>query len=70
MNRLAGWTDALIEIAGNWLHGSIAGRMQYVQELGADPRRTLHFDRTMFWLYCSLLLALFTSVMFSVLQTL
>lgn len=69
-NRIAHWSDGVIEFANNWLHGSIPSRMQYLQDLSADPRYTGHFDRSMFWLYCSLLLALFTSVVFSVLQTL
>jgi len=61
-NRAAHWLDGMVETANNWLHGSIASRMQYLQDLSADPRLTGRFDRAMFWLYCGLLLALFTSV--------
>ena len=60
-NRVAHYIEGLMDLANNWLHGSIAGRMQYLQNLSADPRLTSHFDRTMFWLYCSLLFTLFWS---------
>ncbi len=65
LNHLWHYADGLVEFTSNWLHGSIAGRMQYLQDLSADPRRTHHFDRTMFWLYCGLVFALVTSAAFS-----
>jgi STE24 endopeptidase len=71
-NRIAHWADGMVELCNNWLHGSIAGRMQYLQDLSVDPRRTGHFDRTMYWLYCGLLFALVTSMasmLFSVLTS-
>jgi STE24 endopeptidase len=69
-NRVAHWLEEAVELCNNWLHGSIAGRMQYLQDLSADPRLTGHFDRTMYWLFCGLLFALFTSAIFSALQSL
>ena len=68
-NHLAHWADNTVEMCNNWQHGSIANRMQYLQDLSVDPRLTTHFDRTMFWIFWSLLFALFTSVTFSILQT-
>ncbi|HWE96969.1 MAG TPA: M48 family metallopeptidase [Tepidisphaeraceae bacterium] len=65
-SRIGWWIESAVEFTNNWLHGSIAGRMQYLQDLSADPRLTRHFDRSMFWLYCGLLFAFFTSVMFTV----
>ncbi|MDB4872426.1 MAG: Zn-dependent protease with chaperone function [Gemmatimonadales bacterium] len=65
-SRIAWWVENAVEFTNNWLHGSIAGRMQYLQDLSADPRLTSHFDRSMFWLNCGLLFALFTSVAFAV----
>ena len=50
-NHIVHYADTLLELANNFMHGSIAGRIQYVQDLSADPRRTTHFDRTMFWIY-------------------
>jgi STE24 endopeptidase len=38
--------------AGEWLHGSIAGRMRYLHELSADAGRTARFDagmRRVYW---------------------
>lgn len=60
--------DALVDHCNNWLHGSIPSRMTYLQSLSADPRKTIHFDHTMLWLYGGLLFALFTSVVFSALH--
>jgi STE24 endopeptidase len=37
-----------------WIHGSIDGRMQFVQWLAASPHRTTVFDRLMTRLYLSL----------------
>lgn len=67
-NRFLHWADGMVDMCNNWLHGSIASRMQYLQDLSADPRRTGHFDRTMFWLYCGLLLALVSSVVLMSIQ--
>jgi STE24 endopeptidase len=39
--------------AGEWLHGSIGGRMRYLQELSGDAGRTARFDaymRRVYWL--------------------
>lgn len=33
--------------AGEWLHGSIGGRMRYLQELAGDAEKTASFDRYM-----------------------
>jgi STE24 endopeptidase len=44
--------------ARNFTHGSIADRMNYVQSLGADPSRTMRFDRSMFLLYGIMILIL------------
>lgn len=41
-----------------WLHGSIAKRMQYLREMSTDPAHTSRFDRVMARLYCGLLFAL------------
>lgn len=60
-NHVAHYVEGMVELANNWLHGSIASRMQYLQDLSVDPRHTSHFDRTMFWLYCGILFALFIS---------
>jgi Zn-dependent protease with chaperone function len=65
-NHVTHYADALVEMANNFLHGSIASRMEYVQDLATDPRRTGHFDRTMFWLYCTLLFTFFISAVCSV----
>jgi hypothetical protein len=51
-----------IPIAKNeWLHGSIAARMQYLRELSTDPALTGRFDRRMVRIYCGLLFALAVS---------
>lgn len=44
--------------AGNFTHGSIAERMEYLHTLSIDPTRTTQFDRTMSVVYASLVLAL------------
>jgi STE24 endopeptidase len=44
--------------AGNFTHGSIADRMDYLHTLSIDPTRTTQFDRTMSVLYAALVLAL------------
>jgi Zn-dependent protease with chaperone function len=40
--------------AREWLHGSIHGRMQYLQSLSTDPTRTAAFDRYMRRVYLAL----------------
>lgn len=52
------------DLAHNWLHGSIFGRMQYLQRLSVDASRTRRFDRFMFRLYLALLFLLFASLTF------
>jgi STE24 endopeptidase len=64
-NYISYYADAAFDLASNYLHGSITSRMKYVEELSADPRRTGDFDRTMQLLFCSLLVALFVSALFS-----
>jgi len=44
--------------ARSWCHGSIAKRMTYLQDLAADPARTMRFDRFMSKLYVAMVLAL------------
>ena len=65
-SRIAQFADSVLELANNWLHGSIASRMKYVEHLSSDSRLTGEFDRTMSFLYFSLLFALFTSAVLSV----
>jgi STE24 endopeptidase len=50
--------------ARSWCHGSIAKRMQYLQELSKDPVRTKRFDRLMFCLYGAMVFALFAGAAF------
>ena len=45
----------------NWLHGSIATRMDYLQTISGDPDRTRKFDRFMAGLYAFLIAALVLS---------
>jgi STE24 endopeptidase len=44
--------------AWSWCHGSIAHRINYLQTLSHDPRRTAHFDRFMSALYAIMTVAL------------
>lgn len=67
-NRLAYWADCTIEFANDWLHGSIAGRMQFLQHLGADPSRTRRFDLLMTIVYFTLLIGLVGSMIASVIS--
>lgn len=56
-----------IPIAKNeWLHGSIAARMQYLRDLSADPALTRRFDRFMVRIYCGLLFGLAASAIWMV----
>jgi STE24 endopeptidase len=50
--------------ARSWCHGSIAKRMQYLQELSKDPVRTKRFDRLMLCLYSAMVFALFAGAAF------
>lgn len=43
--------------ARSWCHGSIAKRMQYLQDLSADPALTRAFDKGMGRLYAAMVLA-------------
>lgn len=53
------------DFAHNWLHGSIASRMQYLQRLSADAGLTHRFDRFMLRLYLALVFLLFASLAFT-----
>jgi STE24 endopeptidase len=56
-----------IPVAKNeWLHGSIAARMQYLRELSTDPALTGRFDRRMVRIYCGLLFGLVVSAIWLV----
>jgi STE24 endopeptidase len=44
--------------AWSWCHGSIAKRMDYLQDLSQDPLRTVEFDRFMSRLYALLMISL------------
>jgi STE24 endopeptidase len=50
--------------ARSWCHGSIANRMQYLQDLSSDPVRTRKFDRFMLFLYGAMVFALFAGAAF------
>jgi len=50
--------------ARSWCHGSIANRMQYLQDLSSDPVRTRKFDRFMLFLYAAMVFALFAGAAF------
>jgi len=59
--RIGFLIDDAVEAMHNWFHGSIAHRMAYIRDLGADPALTGRFDRFMVRLYCTLLFALVVS---------
>jgi Zn-dependent protease with chaperone function len=59
--RLLGSFDWMLALANNWLHGSVASRMDYLQHLSSDPRRTSRFDRRMRGVYLTLMTALVIS---------
>ena len=44
--------------AGNFTHGSIAARMNYLKQIASDPQRTGKFDRIMFGIYTAMIVAL------------
>jgi hypothetical protein len=51
LNRVARINNIPVA-AGEWLHGSIAGRMRYLQELSGEAGRTAKFDsymRRVYW---------------------
>jgi hypothetical protein len=52
---------SFVDLAHDWLHGSIPSRMSYLHGLSTDPARTSQFDRVMVRLYCALLFFLFAS---------
>jgi STE24 endopeptidase len=60
--RLVYLLELVGDATGNWLHGSIPHRMQTLEEMSLDPRRTRYFDRRMRRLYLLLLLGLLASV--------
>jgi STE24 endopeptidase len=53
--------DRLLNLANNWLHGSVASRMDYLQHLSTDPHHTSRFDRKMRGVYLTLMIALVIS---------
>jgi hypothetical protein len=61
LQRVGYVVGSFMDLAHDWLHGSIPSRMAYLQRLAADPRHTNRFDRVMVRLYCTLLFALFAS---------
>jgi STE24 endopeptidase len=64
--RVTAFVDSMVDLANHWFHGSISGRMEYLEHLAADPRLTLGFDRRMLAVYATLLLVLFSSVAMTV----
>jgi STE24 endopeptidase len=59
--RMTGAIDQLAGVAGNWLHGSIPSRIDYLTHLSSDPSRTARFDRKMLGVYLTLMAALVAS---------
>jgi STE24 endopeptidase len=55
----------LVDLAHDWLHGSIASRMEYLRTLSADPSLTGRFDRMMTRLYSALLFVLVASAAYT-----
>jgi Zn-dependent protease with chaperone function len=56
----------LMDLAYDWLHGSIAGRMEYLRTMSDDPALTVRFDRLMSRLYGTLLFVLIASAAYVV----
>ncbi|HEX8912272.1 MAG TPA: hypothetical protein VF796_07920, partial [Humisphaera sp.] len=56
---------SLVDLAHDWLHGSISGRMDYLRTLSADPALTNRFDRVMSRLYGALLFVLVASAAYA-----
>ena len=61
LQRMGYLVGSFVDLAHDWLHGSIPSRMSYLHGLSTDPARTNHFDRVMIRLYCALLFFLFAS---------
>jgi hypothetical protein len=61
-SQVTAFVDGLVDMANHWFHGSIIGRMDYLERLSTDPTLTARFDRGMLAVYAALLLVLFTSV--------
>ena len=61
LQRVGYLFGSFMDLAHDWLHGSIPHRMAYLHTLSADPTLTNRFDRVMTRLYCTLLFALFAS---------
>ncbi len=66
MNHVSYLAGNLMDLAYDWLHGSIATRMEYLRTLSGDPQLTLRFDRLMVRLYGTLLFALVASAAYVV----
>lgn len=65
-NHVSHFTGNLMDLAYDWLHGSIAGRMEYLRTLSDDPALTTRFDRLMSRLYGALLFVLIASAAYVV----
>lgn len=62
LGQRIGWMLEFVgDLTNNWLHGSIATRMQALQNMSTDPSHTHRFDRRMARLYVALLVALVVS---------
>jgi hypothetical protein len=66
MNQVSYLAGNLMDLAYDWLHGSIASRMAYLRTLSTDPALTTKFDRVMSRLYGALLFALIASAAYVV----
>lgn len=62
MSRMSYVLGSFLDLAHDWLHGSIPHRMAYLHGLSADPALTTRFDRVMARLYLGLLFAFFASL--------
>jgi STE24 endopeptidase len=62
LRRMSHALGSMVDLAHDWLHGSIPHRMAYLQGLSTDPASTGRFDRVMTRLYCTLLFALFATL--------
>lgn len=61
LNRVAAINNIPVA-ARSWCHGSIASRMDYLEELSQNPQRTWAFDRVMSRLYLAMILGLIFSL--------
>jgi len=66
MNHVSYLAGNLMDLAYDWLHGSIANRMAYLRNLSTDPALTTKFDRVMGRLYGALLFVLIASAAYVV----